>query len=202
MERERLFLKKKAGKKERIETIKWAATNNYNTIVFPLIECYKGLSRDYIKLAKKYDLAIEAGGHELSLLLPRRLFLFHKDLFRMEQGRRKKARHFCPTNHKSTEVISLQTRKLFARSMQILTPPFVFHLFPDEGFENVWCACPACRAFTPAEQNIIAVNSAADVLAKFDPQALLSYLEFGNEPEKPGITPRKNMFMLKNIAMN
>ncbi|MDR1575636.1 MAG: hypothetical protein LBS37_06485, partial [Treponema sp.] len=53
----------------------------------------------------------------------------------------------------------------------------VFHLWPDQGHEKTWCACPDCRAFSPLEQNRIAVNSAADVLADLDPRARLSYLE-------------------------
>ncbi|MDR0301546.1 MAG: hypothetical protein LBI04_04435, partial [Treponema sp.] len=161
-ERKRLFLNTKAGKKDRIETIKWAAQNNYDTLVFPLLECYAGLHREYIKLIKRYELTIEAGGRELSLLVPRKLFMFNHDLFRMEQGRRKKKYHFCPTNPKTTAIIKENAQILFSRCLQTVTPRRVFHLLPDDGHENTWCACPACRAFTPAEQHIIAANSAAD----------------------------------------
>jgi len=199
-ERKRLFVDTKSGKKDRIETIKWAAQNNYDTLVFPLAECFSGLHREYVKLIKKYELTIEAGGRELSLLLPRKLFMFHSDLFRMEQGKRKKKHHFCPTNPKTTAIITENAQKLFSCSMQIVTPKRVFHLLPDEGHETTWCACPACRAFSPAEQNIIAVNSAADVLAKLDPDARISFLDLNNEPEKAGITPRKNMFKLTNVT--
>jgi len=201
-ERKRLFIDTKSGKKDRIETIKWAAQNNYDTLVFPLAECFQGLHREYVKLIKKYELIIEAGGRELSLLLPRKLFMFHSELFRMEQGRRKKKYHFCPTNPKTTAIITENAQNLFARSMEIVTPKRIFHLLPDEGHENTWCACPACRAFSPAEQNIIAVNSAADVLAKLDPDARISFLDLNNEPEKAGISPRKNMFRLTNVTKN
>jgi hypothetical protein len=201
-ERNRLFLKTKTGVKERIETIKWAATNNYDTIVFPLVECSSGLRRDYIKLANRYNLNIEAGGREISLLLPRSLFLFHRDLFRMEQGKRKKAHHFCPTNPESTAIIVEQAKKLFTRSMKAVTVPRIFHLLPDDKHENTWCACPACRAFIPAEQNIIAVNSAADALAERDPDARISFLDYNNEPEKASVPPRKNMFCLMNVTIN
>jgi len=201
-ERKRLFVDAKSGKKDRIETIKWAAQNNYDTLVFPLAECSSGLNREYVKLIKKYELTIEAGGRELSLLLPRNLFMFQSDLFRMEQGKRQRKYHFCPTNPKTTAVIAENAQTLFANSMQTVTPKRIFHLLPDEGHENTWCACPACRAFSPAEQNIIAVNSAADALAKLDPDARISFLDLNNEPEKAGITPRKNMFRLTNITKN
>jgi hypothetical protein len=196
-ERKRLFMDKKAGRKDRIETIKWAATNGYDTLVFPLAECYKGLNREFIKLIKRYELNIEAGGRGLSLLLPRNLFMFHRDLFRMEQGKRKKKFHFCPTNPKTTAIITENAQKLFARSLQVVTQRRIFHLWPDEGHENTWCACPACRAFSPAEQYVIAVNCAADALAKLDPNARLSFLDLGDEPDKAGIAPRKNMFKVR-----
>ena len=196
-ERKRLFVEKKAGKKDRIETIKWAAQNNYNTLVFPLAECSAGLHREYVKLIKKYELTIEAGGRELSLFVPRNLFMFHSELFRMEQGKRKKKHHFCPTNPKTTAAIAENAQKIFERSMQVVTQRRVFHLWPEEGHENTWCACPACRAFSPAEQYIIAVNTAADVLAKLDPNARLSFLDYGEETGKTGIVPRKNMFKVK-----
>ena len=196
MKRKRLFLKSKTNRKERIEIIRWAAGNGYDAVVFSLNENIKS---EYIKLANHYGLKIEAGGSELSLLVPRKLFVFHRGLFRMEQGKRKKDHHFCPTNHRSTACIAEHAQKLFARSMQIVSIPRVFHLLPDEGFEDVWCSCPACRAFSPAEQNIIAVNSAADILAKLDPDARLSFLDFGNEPpEKAGVAPRNNMFGFKS----
>jgi len=78
-----------------------------------------------------------------------------------------------------------------------MTAPRVFHLLPDQGHENTWCACPACRAFSPVEQHIIAVNSAADVLESIDLRSLLSYFDFGipaGEPTAGGIAARKNMF--------
>jgi len=196
-ERKRLFVNVKSGRKDRIETIKWAATNDYDTLVFPLIECFKGLRSEYVKLIKRYSLNIEAGGCELSMMLPRNLFMFHKDLFRMEHGRRKKKHHFCPTNPKSTAVIAENAQKIFESSMQFVTQRRVFHLWPEEGHENTWCACPACRAFSPAEQYIIAVNTVADVLAKLDPNARLSYLDYGEEQGKTGILPRKNMYKVK-----
>jgi hypothetical protein len=192
-ERKRLFIDTKTGSRQRVEIIKWAATSNYDAIVFPLSEKLSP-NNTHKKLAKKYDLIIEAGGHELSLLLPRRLFLFNRDLFRMEQGKRKKKHHFCTTNPEVTAIIAESAQDWFSRSLAAVTAPRIFHLLPDEKGENIWCACPACRAFTPAEQNIIAVNTAADELTRLDPQAKLSYKDLDTEPEKTGLLPRR-LFM-------
>jgi len=197
--RKRLFIGRKTSAKERLKIIKNAVEKKYDTVVFSLDDNFfksRNRSLKYIKLMKQHSFIVEAGGRDLSLLLPHRLFLLHRDLFRMEQGKRKADHHFCPTNPKTTAIIARRAYAFFARAVQRVTSPHVFHLLPDEGHENKWCACPACRAFSPAEQNIIAVNTAADELAKLDPSARLSYRGFGAEPAAEGIAPRKNTFRL------
>jgi hypothetical protein len=199
-ERKRLFVGKKTTAKERLKIVREAVEKKYDTLVFSLGDrLFKSRKKNqkYIKLMKYYSLNIEAGGRDFSLLMPQRLFLFHRDLFRMEGGKRKPRPHFCPTNHKTTAVITERANKLFARAMREVTVPRIFHLLPDEGHETTWCACPACRAFSPAEQNLIVINTVADVLAKLDPAATLSYHNFNVEPEAEGITPRKNTFRIK-----
>jgi hypothetical protein len=118
---------------------------------------------------------LEAGGWELSILLPRRLFLFHRELFRMEEGKRKKQGHFCATNPHTIVRIKKTAQTIFRRYPDI----GVFHLWPDRGGENAWCACPSCRAFSPGEQNRMSLNAAADALAEVNPRALLSCGETG-----------------------
>jgi hypothetical protein len=193
--RKRLFIDINNSSKHKEELIRWAATNEYDTIVFSLGEKLN-LKHKYIKLAKRCNLNIEAGGRDFSLLLPRRLFFSNNELFRMEEGKRKQHIHFCPTNPKTTSTISEQAQSLFTGFLQVVTEPRVFHLLPDEGHENTWCACPACRAFTPCEQYIIAVNTAADALSRVDTGAFLGYVDYNSEPDKAGIAPRKNMVCL------
>jgi hypothetical protein len=194
--RKRLFIDKKTGAKERLKIIKSAVENNYDTLVFSLDDSFfksKNRKLKYIKLMKHHSFFVEAGGRDFSLLLPRRMFLFHREMFRMEKGKRKADHHFCPTNPKTTAVITERAGVLFARAMREVTVPRIFHLLPDEGHEATWCACPACRAFNFAEQNIIAVNTAADALARLDPDALILYHDFSIEGETKGIAPRKNI---------
>ena len=202
-DRKRLFVDRKSGAKERVEIVKWAANNGYDALVFPLGEKLTEKT-EYIKLAKRYELIIEAGGCDLSLLLPKRLFLFHRELFRMEQGKRKPAPHFCATNPETISIIFENAQNLFARYLPVVTAPRIYHLLPDKGKENIWCACPACRAFSHVEQYIIAVNSAADALAEIDPDAWLSFMDFGSrdivQSHCVGVMPRGNMFGIQNPA--
>jgi len=205
--RRRIFISEKTGKKERENLVKWAAVNKYDALVFSLKEkAFWAAAGDGNSLygIEKFALIIEAGGCDLSMLLPRRLFFLNRNLFRMESGKRTPKHHFCPTNPKTITRIMKQAKRLFRRTLAGVTAPRVFHLLPDQGYENTWCACPACRAFNPAEQNIIALNSAAPELLSLDPMALLSFFDFtaaNDETVNSEIVPEKNVFILSPCKM-
>jgi len=193
--RRRLFIDKKTSSREREKMIYLAAENECNTLVFSMDDnFFKSKNKNYIKLIRNKALNIEAGGRDLPLLVPKRLFYANRELFRMEQGSRKNDRHFCPTNPETIKLIKENTCKWLECILQYVTPPRIFHLLPEENHQNTWCACPACRAFSPAEQYLIAVNCFADALAKFDNEARISYIDYETEPDAEGISPRKNVF--------
>jgi hypothetical protein len=83
----------------------------------------------------------------------------------------------------------------------------IIHLWPDQDHEAAWCSCPACRAFSAAEQYRIAVNAVADLLAELAPAAKISLYEApdgddgddGDETDAPrnNIPLRPNVFRLK-----
>jgi hypothetical protein len=185
--------------KNREAWVQWAARNKYDALCVSLTDL---LSRRFRrgweglrKLADEYALALEAGGWELSLLVPRRLFFFHRDFFRMEEGGRKGQYNFCPTNPDTIGIIKSEGEKYF-RALEGIS---VFHLWPDKGAEAAWCSCPTCRAFTPAEQNRIAVNAAADALASVKPGAFISYYE---KPDEDGKIPmRPNLFRIEYLPV-
>jgi hypothetical protein len=181
----------------------WAARNGIDALVFPLEDrlpwekrVFGGYRRFREALrsgAERYAIALESGGWDLSLLLPRRYFWRNRELFRMEGGRRDRRYNFCATNHETIGVIQKEAERIFREHPEAE----VFHLWPDRGHEQQWCACPSCRAFSPAEQNRMAVNAAADVLAKINPRALISYYE--NSEEQIDIAPRINIFSLSRL---
>jgi hypothetical protein len=178
--------------KRREALAAWAARNQYDALVFPLkVMCRRGGA--LTKLAAEHGLLAEAGGRELSVLVPRRYFFLHRDVFRMEEGRRRKMINFCPTNPDTPRILRAQGGKIFRAARGVKT----FHLWPDGGDESRWCACPTCRAFTPAEQYRIAVNAAADVLAGISPDAAISFYEKAGEGG--GIHLRPNLFRLEEL---
>jgi hypothetical protein len=191
-----------AGKKEIQEALEkseafssWAGRNRYDALVFPLetfaSEKFRRKLLHLKQFAREYGIALEAGGWDLSALVPRRYFLFQRDSFRMEGGKRKKEHHFCPTSPNAIRLIGDAGKKLFEAAEEIE----VFHLWPDKEEDAGWCYCPACRAFTPQEQGRIAVNAAADVLAAVNPKASITYFEKPGEATK--IPLRKNIFIIE-----
>ena len=184
----------------------WAARRRYDAIVLPLAVFAQGtfVQGSFVpgmrqkldelkKFAAGYDIALEAGGRDLSSLAPRKHFFFHRDFFRMEDGKRKKAHHFCPTNPGAIRLIGKEGEKIFRAAGEVK----VFHLWPDKGAETAWCSCPSCRAFTPQEQNRISVNIAADTLAAVNGAASISYYE---KPGEGGNIPlRKNLVKMERL---
>ncbi|MDR3276761.1 MAG: DUF4838 domain-containing protein, partial [Treponema sp.] len=182
----------------------WAIRNRFDALVLPLgfgngpLAAFRGNERRVLeklpRLCSDYGLTLEVGGWDLSLLVPRRYFMWNKELFRMEAGRRVRDHQFCPTNPGAIRLIQEEAARYFRARPGV----GIFHLWPDHGAEGAWCSCPTCRAFSREEQNRIAVNAAADVLAGIRPGARLSYYEDSDIPS--GINPRPNMFRLNQLT--
>ena len=193
-----------AGKKEVKSILKkseafaaWAARKRYDALIFPLTAFASASTgrklKELRKFAGDYGIALEAGGRELSLLVPRKYFFVHRDFFRMEEGKRKKAHHFCPTNPGAIRLIGREVERLFGAAGETK----VFHLWPDKGAERVWCSCPTCRAFSPPEQNRIGVNAATDALAALNPGASVTFFE--NSGDGDNIPLRNNIYRMEKL---
>ncbi|GHV42857.1 hypothetical protein AGMMS49546_22850 [Spirochaetia bacterium] len=198
--------------------VQWAARNRIDALVFSLREksLWKKFLRDNNPRGKKsrrlklfetagnYALIIEWGGWDLSFLVPRRYFFINRELFRMDSGKRLKQYNFCPTNHETIKVLKKQAAAIFreADSAAGGNEGRIYHLWPDRGEERTWCSCPACRAFSPEEQNRIAVNAAADALAETDPKARLSWYEENGDSPESELPLRKNLFRLTDFPQS
>ncbi|MDR0624137.1 MAG: DUF4838 domain-containing protein [Treponema sp.] len=204
----RLFAGGKKKTKNRGELFRWAARNKIDVAVLSLkdrslrIPAGSGAAakKSPLKTAEQYALILEAGGWDLSLLVPRRLFPFRRELFRMESGKRTPRFNFCPTNPETIALLKKEARRIFRAVLDGFPEIQIWHLWPDRGHEKTWCSCPACRAFSAEDQNRIAVNAVADVLAELAPRARLSLPEPAAEQEPgDGISLRPNIFCLKGL---
>ena len=174
-----------------------AEQGSYKAVIFPLAAFSSGQTRKKLaklkQLVMERKISLEAGGWDLSSMVPRKHFFFHKDSFRMVEGKRVKDHHFCPTSLNAIKIIKTEGKKILEAAAGIE----VFHLWPDKGAETAWCSCPTCRAFTVQEQGRIAVNVAADVLLAINPNASVTYFEKPNE--SCNIALRKNIEILKEL---
>ena len=149
------------------------------------------------RLAAEYGLFVEAAGPRPDSLLSKLLFPFRADLFRMESGRRRTDRCFCPTNPQAAALAARQAARFFKRSPRADIYRFVLEGDPAG---RAICACPSCRAFSPAEQAILAANAAAVALEETAAEArLLLDLELPEE-EHPLIPPRGNLILRRRPA--
>jgi hypothetical protein len=198
--RRRVVIDRKTTPKERHTLIRWAARNRIDALVFSLgdrVLRRPGGRKGPLALAERYAMIIEAGGWDLSLLVPRRYFFFHRDLFRMDSGKRVRGFNFCPTNPRTVALLTAQEKRRLGALLRLHPGIDTFHLWPDRGHETAWCSCPACRAFSRSEQNRMALCAAADALAALAPAARLSFLEeTGDDPSEPAAPPRPNLFRL------
>ena len=171
--------------KKRAALMRWAIRNRFDAIVFPFDNLGNATEE-----AELHALVPEAGGWTISSLVPRKLFLFHRELFRMERGKYEKDVHFCPTNPETIAILRSESQKLFLSAHRIR----IFHLWPEEGMEKSWCACPSCRAFSLADQYRMAVNAVGDALAELYDDRYISILEGPDEEWK--IPLRPNVFRI------
>lgn len=218
--RRRLVIPPRVADREIPGLCCWAVRNRVDALVFSLRDRrFLGAAKTAAFVAgleKDWGLIIERGGWDLGSLIPRRYFFFRRDLFRMEGGKRTGDHHFCPTNPETIRLVRLRIAALFERgeawrgaARGKADPPGagpeprrIYHLWPDREAEHLWCACPACRAFSPREQIRLAVNTAAALIGEKDPQALVSCWEQEENPDEqlPGgseISLRPNVFALK-----
>jgi hypothetical protein len=193
----------KFSPKDAQNMILWAIRNRIDTLILPLDKNnssshlfgkIRGFRDALLSEAKKYGLAIERGGWDLSFFVPRRYFFINRGIFRMDSGKRRILYNFCPTNPDTIALLTAEAKKCFQSHPDVQ----VFHLWPDRFNEMNWCSCPSCRAFTQKEQNRIAVNTAADALKAVNPNAFISFYE--NPGEEGYIPLRDNLFRIEYLS--
>ncbi|MDR2303687.1 MAG: hypothetical protein LBE10_03770 [Treponema sp.] len=198
-ERKRFLLGKGEKPKKQERLIRWAARTGCDALVVSLLE------KRIPPAVERYALVVERGGHEISLLVPRRLFLFKRRIFAMAGGKRVKRRHFCPTDPDTGKVIAKEGKILFSAALAAWktknTAPcsLIINLWPDRDAADQWCSCPACRAFSAKEQYSMAVNIAADTLSELDPEAKIGCL-IPPVPQDEAL-PEKGIPLRSNVAI-
>lgn len=172
------------------ELIRWAASGKASAVYLADRRRARALDERTAAAARDFGVEIEIDGPRPYALVPRVLFPFKPDLFSMEGGRRSFARGFCPTNPNAIRIAKERAGRFFRAH-----PGAAVYRF--EAASASRCACPACRAFAPAEQTLMAANAVAEALARERPGARLSVDLGGEETLVAAVAPRENVLVVR-----
>lgn len=162
-----------------------------NTPIPDLYKTWKPLRDQYLPLMQERQIILEWGGHHMAEMVPRELFASHPEYFRMtKDGKRSNDYNFCPSSG-AIEVLKKNIAPVFAMLPEVT----YFHLYANDLEGGGWCACPKCKNLSPADQNIIAMNAAAEVLEKINPKARLAVCSYHDYEDVPKIIPAPNLFL-------
>ncbi|MHA1168352.1 MAG: DUF4838 domain-containing protein, partial [Candidatus Hodarchaeales archaeon] len=186
------------------EWITWGAKNKLNTLFVHVTadkpalgaateEQCQSKKAHALDSAEKYGVIIEHGGHGLSHFVPRKEFKKSPELFRFDGEKRTKDHNFCPNNTKDSELFRKRAREHFLSHPRV----DVFHVYPDDIPGGGWCQCDQCKDYSPSEQQLMAINTAAEELEKVNPEASLVHIAYHDTEEVPEkVIPRNNVSLL------
>ena len=120
---------------------------------------------DDLPLAEELGLRLEVGGHDLTKLVSREHFDEHPEWYRMVQpvdfgGQRSNDLNYSVTNEEARSVV----KKNFRAELNTLTGIHAVHKWPDDLPGGGWCYSPTSRAFSPADQALLAMRCLAEVV--------------------------------------
>jgi len=88
-------------------------------------------------------------------------------------------------------VLKENVRGLFAQLPEIT----YFHVWADDLKGGGWCRCDKCTDLPPQDQNVMAMNAVAEVLADVNPDASLALLAYHDTAQVPDVQPASNLFL-------
>ncbi len=149
--------------------------------------------RALIDYAHGRGLEIEYELHAASFLVPRALFEEKPWLFRMdEQGKRTPDLNFCPSSEEAMRLLAENSASL-ASALYGSNDNFYFWLDDCRGSA---CFCEKCRAYTPSEQQMLAVNAMARAVREKKPGARFAYLAYADSmPPPERVKPAEGIFL-------
>lgn len=149
--------------------------------------------RALIDYARERGLEIEYELHAASFLVPRKLFAEKPELFRMNaHGERTPDMNFCPSNEEALAILAKNAAEL-ADALYGSNDNFYFWLDDCRGSA---CCCEKCRAYTPSDQQMIAVGAMARAVRAKKPNARFAYLAYADSMPPPrAVKPEEGIFL-------
>ena len=138
--------------------------------------------RDMRAYAADCGINVEYEAHVMGWLLPRHMFAYHPDWFRMdENGARVADFNMCASNTQALTYVAERTA-LLASLTDTGARKYYFWIDDVCGYS---CNCPECRKLTPSDQQLRIVNAMLRGLKTYDSAAQLCYLAYHDALETP-----------------
>ncbi len=183
------------------EIIEWAARIGFDAVLVRTDaraqafqaapeQVWERIAPQLFETAERCGIALEAGGACMDKLVPRAPFRRHKDWYRMKEGKRLADHNFCPTTPAALAAVATNAVERIVRFGSVDS----VHLHGSGNPQEDWCHCPSCRAFSPQEQELLALNAIADALDSAGLATVLALPEDRDESTDPGaIKPRERI---------
>ena len=142
--------------------------------------------RAMLKVAQRFGLELQIGGHGLAALLPRGEFEKHPDYFRALQPpdfdrTRMPDSNLCSGNKRALDIVRAGAKRYVGKHPGAMA----YHLWADDLPAGGWCYCSHCMGITPQDQAVIANSAVAAGVCDADPKALTAHLIYHDTIEAP-----------------
>ena len=136
-------------------------------------------NRTIINEIQNNSINVEYYLHVVSYLVPRELIDTHKEFFRMnESGLRVNDFNICAS---SKEALKMIEKNSFTLAQFLKQKSNIYHLYVDDNLgKSVICNCDKCKKYNEFEQQKIIYDSILKGLKKYDENAKISFLVYGN----------------------
>lgn len=132
-------------------------------------------TQEIFKRLNHLGIEVEYEAHVMAWLLPRSLFAFKPDWFRMnKEGQRVADYNLCPSNTEALEFVSRRTEQL-ARMLDAGSDKYFFWVDDVTGYE---CHCEKCCGLNSSDQSMLVTNAMLRGIRRYNRQAKMCYLAY------------------------
>ena len=143
--------------------------------------------------ARAAGLMVNHEMHALSWLVPRTMAAEHPDWFRMDEaGERRADFNLCPSCAEAMDYLADRAEAL-ARLLPSDTHTYCF--WPDDVSKSR-CHCPACRALSASDQQLMLMHAILRGVRRADAQGMVPFLAYLDTLETPAhVKPESGVFL-------
>lgn len=155
-------------------------------------------NRELLNSLKNEGIAVEYELHVVSDLIKRTLFEQNPVFFRVDSlGKRNPDYNICAS---SEEALDLLAQKSYELAEFLGQTSHRYHFWTDDAADyphGAICHCDKCRNFSGADQNLILSKAILEGIRRYDPQAKLSFLVYGDTTGLPALPLSTDDFFLE-----